>query len=177
MGIDFPFPRKTLILKFPSSGTAKVPSAQEMNDEASIWDIWPINWIISNVSKSPNTKVCRPFVLRYENVSCTIHNMYTITLGCAVSSLFKTEWYTWSMQCPTYQEENQAFPLILEHSFWDENSIINMSRFALAFFPGNGDGKGEMVWLENISFCTFDIFIPFSHAFILTLLSSLVKIK
>lgn len=83
MGIDFPIPRKTLIIKFPSPGTAKVPSAQELNDEASNWDIWPINWIILNVSKSPNTKVW-PFVLRYENVSCTIHNMYTITLGCAV---------------------------------------------------------------------------------------------
>ena len=176
MGIDFPIPRKTLIIKFPSPGTAKVPSAQELNDEASNWDIWPINWIILNVSKSPNTKVW-PFVLRYENVSCTIHNMYTITLGCAVSNLFKTEWYTWSMQCPTYQEEKSSFPLILEHSFWDENSMINTSRCVRARFPGNRDGKGEMVWLENISFCTFDIFIPFSHAFILTLLSSLVKIK
>ena len=35
VGIDFPIPRKTLIIKFPSPGTAKVPSAQELNDEAS----------------------------------------------------------------------------------------------------------------------------------------------
>ena len=127
MGIDFPIPRKTPIIKFASPGTAKVPSAQELNDEASNWDIWPINWIILNVSKSPNTKVW-PFVLRYENVSCTIHNMYTITLGCAASNLFKTEWYTSSMQCPTYQEENQLSPnsrtFFLRRKFNDQHVTV-----------------------------------------------------
>ena len=33
--------------------------------------------------------------------------------------------------------------------------MINMSRCVLARFPGNRDGKGEMVWLENISFLHF----------------------
>ena len=33
------------------------------------------------------------------------------------------------------EEENQAFSLILEHSSCDENSLINMSRYALAALP------------------------------------------
>ena len=73
MGIDFPIPRKTLIIKFLSPGTAKVPNAQEGNVEASIW---PINWIIPNVSKSPNS--CKTFLARY--TTCILFHWYGLYL-------------------------------------------------------------------------------------------------
>ena len=53
-------PGRLCLIKFLSPGTAKVPNAQEGNIEASIR---LINWIISNVSKSPNS--CKTFLAGY----------------------------------------------------------------------------------------------------------------
>ena len=72
-GDRLPIPRKTLIIKFFFPRTAKVPNTQEGNFEASIW---PINWIISNVSKSPNS--CKTFLARY--TTCILFHWYGLYL-------------------------------------------------------------------------------------------------